>query len=109
MTRRNTILLYSAIAFVTCVILILVTAYNIGADPLHPRSRHIWLLSLVAALYASVRGAMIVERMTHGQGLPGLFRKQHAIDKRMAARRRRVEAAEAKAKAAANEAAPGDD
>ena len=103
MTRRRKTLLYGSIAFVICVILIVATAYSQGADPFHPRTRHIWALSLIAALYASFRGAILVERLLHSQsgrklvkGL-GLFKSEHAIDKRMAARKARVEAAKAKA------------
>ncbi len=107
MTRRTRILLYALIAFVILCGLVLMTAYSRGADPFHPRSRHIWLLSLVAAAYAAVRGAMIVDRVltwnAKGKdGRPGLRGfgflrgKDHAIDKRMAERRARVEAAKAK-------------
>ena len=90
--------MYGAIAFAICVILILTTAYSQGADPFHPRTRHIWALSLFAALYASFRGARIVEQLMRkmsngGQGRFGLFKSEHAIDKRMAARKARVEAA----------------
>lgn len=118
MSRRNKILLYGAIAFVICVVLILLTAYSQGVDPLHPRSRHIWLLSLVAAFYASFRGAMIFDRMSRKwsgspgsddpgkPGLLGAFRKEHAIDQRMAERKARVAAAKAKAEAEKSANAP---
>ena len=99
MTRRKKTLMYGAIAFAVCVVLILTTAYSQGADPFHPRTRHIWALSLFAALYASFRGARIVEQLMRklsngGQGRYGLFKSEHAIDKRMAARKARVEAAQ---------------
>lgn len=109
MTRRKKTLVYGAIAFVICVGLIVTTAYSQGADPFHPRSRHIWALSLIAALYASFRGATIVERMLHaanksdsdgGDTRAGglrLFKNDREIDKRMAARKQRVAAARAKA------------
>ncbi len=81
------------------------TAYSVGADPLHPRSRHIWALSLIAAAYASIRMSMIVGKIldarenqdsTGALGL-GLFgKKEHAIDRRLAERRARVEAAKQK-------------
>lgn len=103
MSRR--FLLLSGGAFVICVGLVLLTAYNIGADPFHPRSRHIWALSLVAAAYASIRLAMIAGKILDarsGQGGPALFgligKKEHAIDRRMAERRARVEAASKRAK-----------
>ncbi len=111
MTRRKRILMYGAIAFVIAVILIVTTAYSQGADPFHPRTRHIWALSLIAALYASFRGAHLVDRMLRSQGGRkamkglGLFKSDHAIDKRMTARRERVEAA----KVRDAEQADGDD
>lgn len=105
MSRR--FLLFTAVAFVICLGLILLTAYSVGADPLHPRSRHIWGMSLVAALYASVRLSMIViryldarefqEGISYWTGLPIFGRKEHAIDRRMAARKARVEAAQKRA------------
>lgn len=94
------------IALVTFVIscaVVLVTAYSVGADPFHPRSRHIWALSLVAAAYASIRIAMIVNRFFEARaaddgsamsGVPFFGKKDHAIDRRMAERRARVEAAQ---------------
>ena len=98
-------LLLSGGAFVVCVSLVLLTAYSVGADPFHPRSRHIWALSLVAAAYASIRLAMIAGKIIDarsGEGGPALFgligRKEHAIDQRMAERRARVEAAQKRAK-----------
>ncbi len=111
MTKRTRFILITLTAFVICTGLIFLTAYGIGADPLHPRSRHIWLLSLVAALYASVRLAMIAEKLMHWQagdedgkprlaGFGFLKKKEHAIDRRMAARRERVEAAQATAETA---------
>ena len=88
-----------------CVSLVLLTAYSVGADPFHPRSRHIWALSLVAAAYASIRLAMIAGKVIdarNGDGGPALFgligKKEHAIDQRMAERRARVEAAQKRAK-----------
>lgn len=102
MSRRNRILRNGAIAFVACVLIILSTAYSVGADPLHPRTRHIWALSLFAAFYVSFRGAKIAEQLMQkmskangGTGF-GLFKSEHAIDKRMAARKARVEAAKAR-------------
>lgn len=103
--------MYGGIAFVVCVILVLLTAYGQGADPLHPRTRHIWLASLLAAAYVSIRGSLIIEKftdknvdrsgnnyfwriltgwMTSGTG------RRHAIDERMEARRQRVAAAKEK-------------
>ncbi|MEM8615669.1 MAG: hypothetical protein AAGF20_01925 [Pseudomonadota bacterium] len=88
--------------FIALSALVIATAYSVGADPLHPRSRHIWLLSLVAAAYASFRVVTIVERALRGWEdtsasgrWPGFMKKEHAIDKRMAERRARVEAAKA--------------
>lgn len=104
MTRRTKTFLYGLIAFLVLSVLIVTTAYMQGADPFHPRSRHIWALSLIAAAYAGFRGAIIVERAMSWrekgkEGRPGLGLfggKTHAIDKRMAARRARVEAAKEK-------------
>lgn len=104
---RKTLRFWSiaAAAFFVCAALILLTANNVGADPFHPRSRHIWALSLVVAAYASIRISMITERIIDarsGKGGPALFgligKKEHAIDRRMAERRARVEAAEKRAK-----------
>nr|WP_070959547.1 hypothetical protein [Hyphomonas sp. Mor2] len=94
-----------AVFVISCAI-ILLTAYSVGADPLHPRSRHIWALSLIAAAYASIRVAMIIGRfldareegdaVSTGSGLPFFGKKEHAIDRRLAERRARVEAAQKK-------------
>ena len=103
MSRR--FLLLSGGAFVICVGLILLTAYGVGADPFHPRARHIWALSLVAAAYASARLAMIAGKILDARsgdgeaGALGLFTKrEHAIDRRLAERRARLEAAKKRAK-----------
>lgn len=95
-------------AFVICAGVILATAYSVGADPFHPRSRHIWALSLVAAAYAAIRISMIAGRFLdarsqdgeEGTAMPfGPFgKKEHAIDRRMAERKARVEAAQNRAK-----------
>lgn len=111
MSRRQKFWMYGAIAFVVCTILILATAYGQGADPLHPRTRHIWALSLVAAAYVSFRGSLLVEKLTdqdldatHNGSVSSVVTgwlksrtgRQHAIDERMEARRQRVAAAKAK-------------
>ncbi len=95
-------------AFIVCAGVILLTAYSVGADPLHPRSRHIWALSLVAAAYASIRISMIAGRFLDAQNKDGeegdpmpfgpFSKKEHAIDRRLAERRARVEAAQNRAK-----------
>lgn len=106
MSKRTRFWLMSLAAFVICSGLVLLTAYSVGADPFHPRSRHIWALSLVAAAYASIRLSMIAgkfldardgdESMDGAGG--GLFgKKEHAIDRRLAERRARVEAAQKRA------------
>lgn len=107
MSKRTRFILYAAIAFVICIILILGMAYNFGQDPFNSEIAHIWALSLVAAAYASIRMAMIAEKVlnwTDGEGDDGpklrgfgfSNKKTHDIDRRMAARRERVEAAKAK-------------
>ena len=103
MSRR--FLLLSGGAFIICVGLVLLTAYSVGADPFHPRSRHIWALSLIAAAYASIRLAMIAGKILDaraGEGEAGAFglftKKEHAIDRRLAERRARLEAAKKRAK-----------
>lgn len=109
MSRRLRFVLTALVAFVICTGLVLLMAYGVGADPFHPRSRHIWLLSLLAAAYASVRLAMIAERVLHWteagkdgrprlRGFGFLGKKEHAIDRRMAERKARLEAAEQRAK-----------
>ncbi|MEM9225244.1 MAG: hypothetical protein AAGA24_01935 [Pseudomonadota bacterium] len=106
MTRRTRLLVYGTGIFILAVGLILTTAYMQGADPFHPRSRHIWAASLLAAAYASFRGVMIVDRALRWRrdgkserpslrGF-GFGRREHAINKRMDARRARVEAAKAR-------------
>lgn len=99
-------------AFVICCGLVLLSAYSVGADPLHPRSRHIWALSLIAAAYAAIRISMIAGKILDARenqdgagtfGL-GLFsKKEHAIDRRLAERRARLEAAKEKASSEKNE------
>ena len=106
MTSRRKILLYGAIAFVICIALILITAYSNGVNPFAAETAHIWALSLVAALYASFRGAHIFTKMQrasqrsreggHVSGGFNMFKRDHDIDKRMAARRKRVAAAKAR-------------
>jgi len=101
MSRR--FLMIAAGVFVFCTGVTVIAAYNFGADPFHPRSRHIWALSLVAAAYASIRIAMVVTRYLDARdpsdgassstGLPIFGKKDHAIDRRLAERRARVEAA----------------
>jgi hypothetical protein len=101
MNKRTRFWTLATGAFVLCCGLVLLTAYSVGADPFHPRSRHIWALSLVAAGYASIRLAMIIGRWIDAQGSDGaempfglLGKKDHAIDRRLAERRARLEAAQ---------------
>ncbi|MEO0549838.1 MAG: hypothetical protein AAFZ91_07945 [Pseudomonadota bacterium] len=113
MTRRTRITLLSLAAFVVCCALILGTAYSQGADPFHPRSRHIWIASLFAAAYASFRGSLIIDRMMRWRkdgkaGRPKLrgmggIKSGHAINRRMAARQARVDAARAEQKSDSGE------
>jgi len=108
MSSRARFWIMTLVTFVISCGLILLTAYSVGADPLHPRSRHIWALSLVAAAYASIRVAMILGRFLDAReesgstsllaGMPLIGSKQHAIDRRMAERRARVEAAQKRSK-----------
>jgi len=98
MSKRSRFWLITFVAFFISCGLVVLTAYSVGADPFHPRSRHIWALSLVAAAYASIRLAMIAGRFLDAQegdgSGTGLFgKKDHAIDRRLAARRARVDAA----------------
>ena len=106
MSRRLKFVLLAIALFVVCVGLVLLTAYVQGIDPLHPRSRHIWLLALITAFYAAIRLAMILDSVltwrerepSESAGLFGLLKKRnHPIDQRMAERRARVEAAQQKA------------
>ncbi|MEL6830448.1 MAG: hypothetical protein AAFO63_09965, partial [Pseudomonadota bacterium] len=103
-------------AFLICAVLILATAYGQGADPLHPRTRHIWALSLVAAAYVSLRGSLIIEKLTSkddsSKASKSMFgqlvsRRKHSIDDRMDARRQRVAAAKAN-QSRVSEPAPSD-
>ncbi|MEL7031501.1 MAG: hypothetical protein AAGL97_16160 [Pseudomonadota bacterium] len=106
MSKRTRFWLISLAGFVICSGLILLTAYSVGADPFHPRSRHIWALSLIAAAYASIRASMIIGKFLDARedadvdspwsGIPLFGKKEHAIDRRLAERRARVEAAKNK-------------
>lgn len=100
MTKRT---LYTLLAFVTACVIILLTAYSQGADPLHPRTRHIWLVSLVAAAYFSWRVVPIIMKLMGSAENKSpsaadnlFFGKTHAIDKRMADRKARLAAAKEK-------------
>lgn len=94
--------------FVVCVGVMLLAAYNFGANPFHERSRHIWASTLIAAAYVAFRISMIVDRYLENKefqegtsyfsGLPIFGRKDHAIDRRLAQRQARVEAAQKRAK-----------
>ncbi|MEM9178776.1 MAG: hypothetical protein AAGA89_03660 [Pseudomonadota bacterium] len=106
MSKRGRFWIITFTAFIICSGLILVTAYSVGADPFHPRSRHIWALSLVAAAYASIRASMIIGKLLDARenadldspisGIPFFGKKDHAIDRRLAERRARLEAARKK-------------
>lgn len=108
MSARARFWVIAVAAFFVCSAVILLTAYSVGADPLHPRSRHIWALSLVAAAYAAIRASMIIGKFLDARGdadldspwagLPLFGKKDHAIDRRLAERRARLEAARNKEK-----------
>lgn len=108
MSSRARFWMITLVVFIISCAIILLTAYSVGADPLHPRSRHIWALSLIAAGYASIRIAMIVGRFLDAQedgeglsvltGMPFFGKKDHMIDRRMSDRRARVEAAQKRSK-----------
>lgn len=112
MSSRTRFWVIALVMFAISCAVILLTAYSVGADPLHPRSRHIWALSLVAAAYASIRISMIVNRFLEAKddadgggalsGLPFFGKKDHQIDRRMAERRARVEAAQKRGKDTTN-------
>ncbi|MEM7328436.1 MAG: hypothetical protein AAF437_06830 [Pseudomonadota bacterium] len=107
MSKTARFWLIAGAAFLVCSGLVLLTAYSVGADPLHPRSRHIWALSLIAAAYASIRLSMIAGKFLDARenadgdapfsGIPLIGKKEHAIDRRLAERRARVEAAKKRA------------
>lgn len=106
MSKRARFWIISFVGFIICSALIVLTAYSVGADPFHPRSRHIWALSLVAAAYASVRASMIIGKFLDARdnvdidsplaGIPLFGKKDHAIDRRLAERRARLDAAKKK-------------
>ena len=106
MSKRGRFWIISLTGFIICSGLVLVTAYSVGADPLHPRSRHIWALSLIAAAYASIRASMIIGNLLDAResadvdsptsGLPLFGKKEHAIARRLAERRARLDAARKK-------------
>lgn len=106
MSSRARFWIITLAMFVISCGVILLTAHSVGADPLHPRSRHIWALSLIAAAYASIRVSMILGRFLDAReeggsglsGLPLIGKKEHTIDRRMAERRARVEAAQKRSK-----------
>lgn len=108
MSSRTRFWVITLVTFVISCGLVLLTAYSVGADPFHPRSRHIWALSLIAAAYASIRISMVLSRFLNARdnsdggsllsSMPFFGAKEHAIDRRMAERRARVEAAQKRAK-----------
>lgn len=107
MSRRARFSIYFGIALAVCLILIAAMAFGVGQNPFDSNTRHIWAISLIAAIYASFRTAMIVERIIRWRakgragrpqprGFSILGKREHDIDRRMAARRERVEAAKDK-------------
>lgn len=102
--------LYVFGTFIVCAVIMIATAYSVGADPLDPGRRHIWALSLFAALYVSFRIVTVVRKLMRTTNLkdvdiPLVSTKEHDIDKRMAARKARVDAAKAKQKVQDGQAA----
>ncbi len=102
MSRKARTALYALGAFLFMLLLIVTMAWQQGIDPFHPRTRMIWLLAVVVALYVSLRGAIFVERLQFRksqkaaeEGPPS--RLSANINDRMAARKARVEAARKKA------------
>lgn len=101
MSETRKTILYVLGGFVVCVVLMLIMAYSLGADPFEPSRRHIWALGLLAALYVSFRVVTTVKKLTRstkfdGIDVPFFGKKEHEIDKRMAERKARVAAAKAK-------------
>jgi hypothetical protein len=96
MSRRTRFLLYFAIAFAVCLILVAAMAFGVGQNPFDPNTRHIWAVSLIAAIYASFRTAKGKDARPQPRGFSILGKREHDIDRRMAARRERIEAAKAK-------------
>lgn len=103
MSRKAKTALYAVGAFIFMLLLIWGMAAQQGIDPTHPRSRNIWLLAVVVALYASIRGAVFVERMQFRKARKvepeekQPSRHSRDVSERMAARKARVEAARKKA------------
>lgn len=102
MSRKGKTALYAVGAFGFMLLLIWGMAAQQGIDPTHPRTRNIWLLAVVVALYASIRGAVFIERLQYRKSrtvqedeLPP-SRHSRDIRDRMAARKARVEAARKK-------------
>ena len=101
MSETRKTILYVLGGFVVCVVLMLIMAYSLGADPFEPSRRHIWALGLFAALYVSFRIVTTVRKLTRstkfdGIDIPFMSKKERPIDTRMAERRARVAAAKAK-------------
>lgn len=116
MSRRLRFWMYGGIAFVVSTIFIVLVAIAQGADLTLAATQYILILWIVAAAYASVRGSLLLEKLTRNDGSdqskkPFLSRlvsgRRHAIDDRMDERRRRVAAAKTK-QASQTESSPSE-
>ena len=107
MTRRSRTLLIAFIVFLCAMTLIFVLNAVNGGNLFAPGRRHTLILALVCGLYVALRGGILLERFFYRRaggadktkpGLPNriFWKGNHAINHRMAERRRRFEAAKAR-------------
>lgn len=102
MTRRSRTLLISTIVFLIALGLIFILNALNGGNLFAPGQRRILILAVVCGLYVALRGGILMERFFFRRaqgvsktkdGLPNrmFWKGNHAINHRMAERRKRVE------------------
>ena len=93
----------AACLLVVCVVVTGLTILTAGGNPLDPASLGVWKWAPIVWIYVSLRGAMIIGRLLdrwdengtmEGLSVGPFGKKEHTVDKRLAARRARVEAAQ---------------
>lgn len=107
MTRRSRTLLISVFIFLFAIGLILILNVLNGGNLFAPEQRRMLALAIVCGLYVALRGGILMERFFFRRsrgaqktkpGLPNrmFWKGNHAINHRMAERRKRVEDAKAR-------------
>ncbi|MEM7492781.1 MAG: hypothetical protein AAF296_05325 [Pseudomonadota bacterium] len=109
MTRRSRTLLISTIVFLVALALIFILNALNGGNLFAQDQRRILILAIVCGLYVALRGGILMERFFFRRaqgadkaktGLPNrmFWKGNHAINHRMAERRKRVADAKARQK-----------